>query len=418
MKGSENQELQWNGGGDQGKTEANHGALPNGRAKEKDRKHRHHHDKVHHKRHSSSDKHHSCMMTSAEFLEEHNKSMEGGQLRKDHGTHRRHHKNRHRKSVSDRNPMHDQQIINDLEGTLEKSEELCYGCKEDDEPSSGPAGTYFATPALGLTALDEDMKYLYAASKDKDAAGGTVQSPGVAVVPGDLKEDAPGETMAPGIDIEAPPLPPGEEKLPVASSVAPPPELLKRIRELEDAQEHMPKAVLMDVDEERRKLRKRRCMIGSSIVIVAAIIAVVFGVILGTRSGNDVEKSTESPIFTALKDMVVSVWPESAEALLDLSSPQYAALSWLENNANLGGYPEWKRIQRYSLAVFFYSTNGYDWKVQGSWMSDDDECTWPSSAVDPVCNNETAFLRLQVWENNVVGPLPSELALLSNSLSK
>jgi len=282
----------------------------------------------------------------------------------------------------------------------------------------------YATPALGVIVL----KYEDNAVLTEGSGGHDLEAHRELIPPGD-SQDVAADTVIPNVEAPSPPpnvhhavddvdAPVDDMQLPIASSVAPPPELLERIRELEDAREHVPQAVPMDMDEERRKLRKRRCIVGGCVVIVAAIVAVVLGVTLEMRESPNPVEPTDSATFTALKDMVESAWPYSGDTLSDPSSPQYKALTWLENNTMLEDYAEWKQLQRYALAVFYYSTNGDDWLVAGSWMSGDDECTWPTSATEPICSNETAFLLLHTMENNLAGTLPSELALLSVSLSK
>jgi hypothetical protein len=96
-------------------------------------------------------------------------------------------------------------------------------------------------------------------------------------------------------------------------------------------------------------------------------------------------------------------------------------LRWLSNNANLDEYPDVQKIQRYVLAVVYYSTNGDGWQKREGWLSDEDECTWLvkstvfcAPALDPTTNQ--VFV-LDLSENNLVGTMPAlELALLSDSL--
>jgi hypothetical protein len=233
-----------------------------------------------------------------------------------------------------------------------------------------------------------------------------------------------GDFHTSSVDVEAPSS--LGDVLPVAESVAPPPELLERLHKLEEVQEQIPKATPLNITEEQKKIRRQRCLVCISVVTVAAIIAIVLGMLLGMNNDNEKDDNTESATFILLKDMVTSVWPDSSDSVSDQSSPKYAALEWLEGNAYLNDYPEWKRIQRYVLAVLYYSTNGDSWQRNDKWMSDEDECLWASAAsdplwasaaVNPVCNNETGFLRLDLRANNLVGTIPLELGRgLSNSL--
>lgn len=110
-----------------------------------------------------------------------------------------------------------------------------------------------------------------------------------------------------------------------------------------------------------------------------------------------------------------SVSFDGGKALDDVSSLQYKALTWLSTNENLDDYPDWKRIQRYVLAVFYYSMGGDEWTYCARWLSNDEECLWLSFALDETCNEQGRYLRLTMSENNLNGILPNELALLSDS---
>ena len=61
---------------------------------------------------------------------------------------------------------------------------------------------------------------------------------------------------------------------------------------------------------------------------------------------------------------------------------------------------------------------GEEWTTSAGWLRDEDECEWPSAAVDPVCNETCDFLELVFSANNLQGTIPAELGLLSDSLHK
>lgn len=59
-------------------------------------------------------------------------------------------------------------------------------------------------------------------------------------------------------------------------------------------------------------------------------------------------------------------------------TPQDLALQWLLNNdtsTNACGGGDRIR-QRFALAVFFFSTNGFNWTIKTSWLGPTDECAW------------------------------------------
>jgi len=107
--------------------------------------------------------------------------------------------------------------------------------------------------------------------------------------------------------------------------------------------------------------------------------------------------------------------PEYArQALRRGNSPQAKALAWLRNNTFLESYSLSRRLQRFSLASFFYSTGGERrWKNKAGWLSDEDECTWYSRSDGPICN-KGEYKQLSFISNELRGTFPPEVALLSS----
>jgi hypothetical protein len=213
--------------------------------------------------------------------------------------------------------------------------------------------------------------------------------------------------------------------LPVASQVAPPQELLERVQRLEDKQHISGEATPVDMDEKRRleaaKRRKQGWIVGGCVVLALAILGIVLGVTLGKKQGSTrgTVEPTPSPtreIFVSLQTLIESVSFDGGAALLDPLSPQYKALTWLGGNKNLEEYSVQTTIQRYVLAVVYYSTNGESWTESDGWLTDDDECIWFSDSTRLVCDESGTFNRLVLYDNNLVGPLPPEVAMLSDSL--
>ena len=85
----------------------------------------------------------------------------------------------------------------------------------------------------------------------------------------------------------------------------------------------------------------------------------------------------------------------STEAILDPTSPQYQALDWLvhSDRAKLNvRETEWSiLIDRYALAVLFYSTNGPEWTFRGGYLFRKDTCGWGGIVCD-VLNSITAIV--------------------------
>jgi len=142
-----------------------------------------------------------------------------------------------------------------------------------------------------------------------------------------------------------------------------------------------------------------------------------------TLAPTTIASPTASPITTGptysnpVTDNIVRASAPTTlpAAFEDTDSVQYQALTWLLGNENLQFYSPEKQLYRWTLAVFYYSTNGMDWLDNSRWLSDFDECTWYTAGVT-ACNSERLFANLVLGANNVVGTVPPELGLLSDSL--
>jgi Leucine-rich repeat (LRR) protein len=124
---------------------------------------------------------------------------------------------------------------------------------------------------------------------------------------------------------------------------------------------------------------------------------------------------TRSPITDQdLLDLLVTVSFDNGTSILTQGTPQNLAYEWLANSSNLNALPEERKIQRYALATFFYSTDGDLWSNNVAWLSEGDECSWYSrSLLRPNCNSIGQYENLILGFNGVGGTLPPEVALLS-----
>lgn len=102
-------------------------------------------------------------------------------------------------------------------------------------------------------------------------------------------------------------------------------------------------------------------------------------------------------------------------------TPQNRAYRWLEDDLTvLRDEPllDTRSVQRYALAVFYYSTNGDAWTRGENWLSASDECLWQTDVTDGTnCNGNTnlrAISQLVFDKNNIGGTLPPELSFLTH----
>ena len=90
----------------------------------------------------------------------------------------------------------------------------------------------------------------------------------------------------------------------------------------------------------------------------------------------------------------------------DKSSPQHQALCWLLKE--ITGPVDSSIIQRYVLAVMFYSIDGDGWINNAHWTSGEDHCNWYG-----ISCNKGVVDQLNLVANNLMGALPTEIGELT-----
>lgn len=214
-------------------------------------------------------------------------------------------------------------------------------------------------------------------------------------------------------------------------------DILQQIQSLEGRNENLD-IVEAVVHEEPKFWQKKSAKIGFAVLVTVVIAVVVVSVVLAPGNANSSpalasSNETISPAptftpsaspslepttaeFTILYNFVAANSLDNGAALEDPSSPQYQALKWLYQNANLNEYADTQRMQRYAMAVLYFSTNGQEWTVSDNWLSDLPECEWYNKGVtfcDAVSSGVSNF---DLNGNNLNGKLPAELYLLSDTL--
>jgi hypothetical protein len=156
--------------------------------------------------------------------------------------------------------------------------------------------------------------------------------------------------------------------------------------------------------------------------------------------------------FDILLAHLANVSPDGGAALEDTSSPQYQAAEWLFANPGLSGYTETEINQRYALATTYLTTDGDNWRLNTGWMDPErSECQWlgigcktqlaPGRKLaeaetrasttgglrgknsDEADNQERraqqelvrVVKKVQLFELALNGPLPSEIAILTDA---
>jgi hypothetical protein len=110
----------------------------------------------------------------------------------------------------------------------------------------------------------------------------------------------------------------------------------------------------------------------------------------------------------------------------DTSSPQYQALNWMANSGDGADIIQSESIQgatpyiiqRYILAVLYYSTTGVGWNKQYDFLTNTNECEWGVGANNGFnvidCNNDGFVTLINLWQNQLMGVIPTELVHLTN----
>ena len=121
---------------------------------------------------------------------------------------------------------------------------------------------------------------------------------------------------------------------------------------------------------------------------------------------------TLPPVQLPLDELLSSVSFDGGAALRSSFTAQAVAFNWLRNNTFLDTYSDEKRIQRYSLATVYYSSNGDSWDNNTGWLSDVDECYWFNTAFGGFCSSDGIVVELDIMDNGMDGTIPEEIALL------
>lgn len=205
--------------------------------------------------------------------------------------------------------------------------------------------------------------------------------------------------------------------------------------------------------EERRKKeqnrKSRRLLIGmllTAFLLLAGIVIVLVFVIGGDSS--TIKEDTNTTLATmSEEDFLLNLLPDHTINAIqaDEYSPQARAFAWLLGDPDFPSFPDWRKIQRFALATFFYATGGQDgrgWVGDDNWLSyGSNECDWfasdnlgpsnpelemygveasypPLAFASGLCGmgNESdgSVERLAFNANGLKGTLPQELSLLTS----
>ena len=128
------------------------------------------------------------------------------------------------------------------------------------------------------------------------------------------------------------------------------------------------------------------------------------------------------PLVEELKPFIAPT-EEDLIPFMDSTSPQSQALVWLQDDpiTMTPGRSIRTALERYVMAVLYYTTNGPSWNNHQ--LNRNDVCTWNEQISDDIPDTWTGVAcsvsggtidSLSLWRNNLVGPVPWELVLLTD----
>lgn len=178
-------------------------------------------------------------------------------------------------------------------------------------------------------------------------------------------------------------------------------------------------AVVISEEEEekleRRKYKRYLCFAFLCMCLIAVAIVVPVVLVVGekktmapTIAPSEAPSMTPSvaPTSIRLDTIIEGLIPVSGEeAFMNRSSPQYLAADWVADlDPLMLSIEDPKLVQRYILAVFYFSMNGDEWESCGrndrvcagntdatTWLSDSDECTWLANRCKDNANVDQIF---------------------------
>mmetsp|Transcript_23348 Transcript_23348/g.42347 ORF Transcript_23348/g.42347 Transcript_23348/m.42347 type:complete len:213 (-) Transcript_23348:1266-1904(-) len=168
-------------------------------------------------------------------------------------------------------------------------------------------------------------------------------------------------------------------------------------------------------------------------ILLCAITASLLLLVVMIASTSKTRKTNESqiPTYATVAEEKKELFEMIEDALLSLNLPtenllltksyQYKAFDWLSENTNLERYDDSRKLQRFAMACFYYSTfqvttkhipEPSPWVYQEYWLTDKHECDWTGIH----CTASKRVHSISLEKNNLTGKLPLELTLLKDTL--
>ena len=112
--------------------------------------------------------------------------------------------------------------------------------------------------------------------------------------------------------------------------------------------------------------------------------------------------------ISRLKAILSSASSDGGASLLDDSSPQFRAYTWLAGDLPNGNHTEERLLQRYALGTLFFATNGMKWLNDDKWLASSDELGW-YGIIPGIDANKDTILTIELSGNRLQGSIPPEI---------
>ena len=195
--------------------------------------------------------------------------------------------------------------------------------------------------------------------------------------------------------------------------------MLSHIRESDREHADSSRAFTKGDDESKAVNSKRWALLAGTFVCVAVVVLVLVLVLGGkseTPGTNGGEPSSSNTAFDDQRAILQSqlAYLSSDPSVLERNvSPQGLALDWLTNeilDGTDGDMMDDSRIEaRYALATLFFATAGSKWTDSTRFITSAHECDWKGVS----CNSDLIPTHLDFQENNLLGSIPEEIAVLT-----
>jgi hypothetical protein len=158
-------------------------------------------------------------------------------------------------------------------------------------------------------------------------------------------------------------------------------------------------------------LRNRYCWLASIVsLFISTGVIIAMTVTVRNLSKEAMPNSKAISVLEKLKPLLTNTTILELDKFDSIPS---LSLRWLLEESDFDAYSFDRQVQRFAMAIFFFSTNGRLWTQSKDWLTNLDECTWFQNITEDLCVHGTLRI-LSLRENNLIGSIPNEISLLSS----